>query len=77
VNIWGKPAENFAMLAYRGRDIFVEDLAPSGEIKRRFQPSQKSVARSVRHQVVKSEGHEENEGNVNEFGARSRKTKAK
>jgi single-stranded DNA-binding protein len=24
VNIWGKPAENFAMLAYRGKEIFVE-----------------------------------------------------
>jgi hypothetical protein len=24
VNIWGKPAENFAMLANRGQEIFVE-----------------------------------------------------
>jgi hypothetical protein len=31
---------------------------------------------SIRHQVVKSEGHEENEGSVNEFDAHSCKTKA-
>jgi hypothetical protein len=24
LNIWGKPAENFAMLANRGQEIFVE-----------------------------------------------------
>ena len=24
MNIWGKPAENFAMLANRGQEIFVE-----------------------------------------------------
>ena len=41
-----------------------------------FQPSQKPVAGSIRHQVVMSEGHEENEGSVNEFDAHSCKTKA-
>jgi hypothetical protein len=41
-----------------------------------FQPSQKPVAESIRHQVVMSEGHEENEGSVNEFDAHSCKTKA-
>jgi hypothetical protein len=44
-----------------------------------FQPSQKPVAgsiRHIRHQVVMSEGHEENEGSMNECDAHSSKTKA-
>ena len=36
----------------------------------------KSGGRIFRHQVVMSEGHEENEGSVNEFDAHSCKTKA-
>ena len=34
------------------------------------------LKRIFRHQVVMSEGHEENEGSVNEFDAHSCKTKA-
>src|SRR5258707_15781949 len=41
-----------------------------------FQPSQKPVAGSIRHQVVMSEGYEENEGGVIEFDAHSCKNTA-
>jgi hypothetical protein len=56
-------------ILYRCLDLLLDRKAAL------FQPSQKPVAGSIRHQVVMSEGHEENEGSVNEFDAHSCKTK--
>ena len=57
-------------ILYRRLDLLLDRKAAL------FQPSQKPVAGSIRHQVVMSEGHEENEGSVNECDAHSSKTKA-
>jgi hypothetical protein len=57
-------------ILYRGLDLLSDRKSCP------FQPSQKLVAGSIRHQVVMSEGHEENEGSVNETDAHSSKTKA-
>jgi len=58
-------------ILYRCLDLLLDRKAAL------FRASQKpAVAGSIRHQVVMSDGREENEGSVNEFDAHSRKTKA-
>jgi hypothetical protein len=48
----------------------------SWTVKLSFSTISKAGGRIFRHQVVMSEGHEENEGSVNEYDAHSSKTKA-